>query len=378
MTADTPDTPGTANTADIALRRQERDFIAAERRLPACAGSSYPDDPAALRAFFDALFESTSAPRSDGRHRTAGGRLCPAGGRLCGILTPHIDLQIGARSYVAPFRQLRASEFDVCVILGTAHYPAGIEPFILTEKDFVTPLGVAATDRRFVRRLREAVGDGTHAGTAHAGTAGDEMADEAATAAVIAPDDLPFRIEHSVEFPVLFLQYLFGDALPPIVPVLCNSFDHFLIDGRDPARDASCAAFLGAFRDTLRETDLRPMYIVSVDWSHVGRKFGHDVDADAVLEYVRCSDSEQLAALERCDIRAFRDLLSATENVTLIDGFSCISVFFELAAPRQGRLLSWDLWHEEEQRSAVSFAGMAFYGDGDDIAAADVAAAKDA
>jgi hypothetical protein len=326
MTPDamTPDAM-TPDASAAAQRRLDDSFRSATQRPAVCAGTSYPRDPAELRALFDALF--LNAPPPD-----------PAGA-LCGILAPHIDLSIGAHAYVAPFTQLRDAAFDICVILGTAHYPAGEELFYTTGKDFVTPFGTAATERRFVRLLQEAAG------------------------ASAARDDLPFRLEHSVEFPVLFLQYLFGDALRPIVPLLCNSFDHFLSDGRDPAHDASCAAFLRAFRATLQETGLRPMYVVSVDWSHVGRKFGHDVDAGAVLNVIRHSDSEQLSALERCDLPRFRALLSDTENATQIDGYSCLTAFFECAQPRRGTLLSYNLWHEEERGSAVSYAGMAFYSD---------------
>ena len=91
---------------------------------------------------------------------------------------------------------------DFFVILGTGHSgPAN--NFAITEKDFVTPLGVASTDRDFVAALREQCDTDFTAG------------------------ELAHKSEHSVEFQVVFLQYLYKrlglvERGPSIVPVLCS------------------------------------------------------------------------------------------------------------------------------------------------------------
>jgi MEMO1 family protein len=304
-----------------ARRRRDNDWLLSDTRPAAHAGSSYPADAAALRSMLEALFAADDA--------------APLPGVTAGVIAPHIDLGIGPQVYVPAFRQLMAAEFDTVVILGTSHY-SGEDLFILTGKDYETPLGRARTDRDFLAALREASGDlFTHNDTAH-------------------------RPEHSIEFPVLFLQHLFG-ADVRILPVLCTSFEAFLAGGVHAGSSDRYAAFLRGFRDAQQRTGRRCTFVLSVDWSHVGRKFGDEEDAAALLEDVRRSDHAHFEALARCDYDRFHELLQTTQNGTRIDGFSCITTFFNLARPVRGALLRYEQWHEEERASAVSFASMAFF-----------------
>ncbi len=305
-----------------AKARVDGAFLAGSIRPAAHAGSSYPDDPEELRAFFSALFDANEDDES--------------GAAPIGILTPHIDLKIGPDVYVPAFRKLKSTGVDTIVILGTSHY-SDEDLFIMSSKDYQTPLGTLLTDKEFVEILREKSGG------------------------IFSKDDIAHRVEHSIEFPVLFLQHLFGNDGPRIVPILVTSFEEFLIEGRAPASDARYTAFLKAFHETMAELNRKVAFVLSVDWSHVGRKFGDAVDASEVLEAVRLSDMEQLRALERCDYPAFHEMLRAGLNATHIDGFSCITTFFDLTSPGRGELLDYKQWHEEERSSAVSFASMAFY-----------------
>jgi MEMO1 family protein len=304
-----------------ARTQRDRTWLESDTRPAAHAGSSYPADAPALRAMFDALFTADAA--------------APLPGRTAGVIAPHIDLSIGPQVYVPAFRQLTAAEFDTVVILGTSHY-SGEDLFILTEKDYETPLGRARTDRDFLAALRAGSGDFfTHNDTAH-------------------------RPEHSIEFPVLFLQHLFGGDVR-ILPVLCTSFAAFLAGGVHASSSERYAAFLRGFHHAARETGRRCAFVLSVDWSHVGRKFGDEADAAGMLDNVRRSDHAHFEALARCDYNGFHDLLRATQNETRIDGYSCITTFFDLAQPARGALLRYEQWHEEGRASAVTFASMAFF-----------------
>ncbi|MCZ7558287.1 MAG: AmmeMemoRadiSam system protein B [Bacteroidia bacterium] len=286
------------------------------------AGASYPEDAEELRAFLTALFKE-QAPAQDA-------------GRVVGVLAPHIDLQIGPDVYVPAFEALCSTDADTIVVLGTSHY-SDEDVFILTSKHYETPLGVLPTDQEFVAVLREKSGG------------------------IFTTSDLAHRMEHSIEFPVLFLQHLFGNEGPRIVPILVTSFEEYLVEGREISEDERYAAFIRAFHETVEALGRKVVFVLSVDWSHVGRKFGDGVDAAEVLDAVRVSDIQQLEALERCAYGEFRELLRAGANATRIDGFSCITTFFDLATPRRGALLGYRQWHEEERASAVSFASMAFY-----------------
>jgi len=66
--------------------------------------------------------------------------------RLRGILSPHIDFVRGGPTYTWSYRELvEQSDADTFVILGVAHQQSR-RRFVLTRKDFETPLGLAKTD----------------------------------------------------------------------------------------------------------------------------------------------------------------------------------------------------------------------------------------
>ncbi|MDT8324489.1 MAG: AmmeMemoRadiSam system protein B [Bacteroidota bacterium] len=310
----------------FAALREEMDtaYIAMDTREAAYAGQSYPEDAEALSDFLHELFEA------DG--------FSPEQGELLGVLAPHIDLKIGPQVYVPAFKQLQAADFDTVVILGTSHYSYE-DLFLLTEKNFRTPLGSMETDREFVRKLHDNSGD------------------------VLTRRDVAHKQEHSIEFPVLYLQHAFRDRDIRIVPILCTAFDEFLVGGTRALADAKYNAFLSAFHQTVEELGRRVVFVLSVDWSHVGRKFGDDRDAADMLTEIHESDQRQLHMLEQCDYDGFYRELRESRNVSHIDGFACITTFFDLVNPARGRLFDYQQWHEEERASAVSFASMGFFAD---------------
>jgi AmmeMemoRadiSam system protein B len=307
-------------------RREEMDsvYLAQETRTAAYAGQSYPADREELADFFHELFEA------DGFE--------PEDGRLLGVLAPHIDLKIGPQVYVPAFKQLQSAEFDTVVILGTSHYSYE-DLFLMTEKHFETPLGVVKTDGEFVRRLHENSGN------------------------VFTRRDVAHKHEHSIEFPVLYLQHAFADRELRIVPILCTAFEEFMVEGSRAMADEKYATFIEAFAKTVEELGRKVVFILSVDWSHIGRKFGHDADAADMLDDVRTTDYRQLHALEACDYESFYTQLRENKNASNIDGFACITTFFDLMHPSTGRLFDYQQWHEEERASAVSFASMGFFAD---------------
>ncbi|MDH7514912.1 MAG: AmmeMemoRadiSam system protein B [Bacteroidota bacterium] len=300
----------------------EARFLASSVRPAVHAGTSYPDEPKELAAFLSELFA---------QHTTVEPRQAPVG-----VIAPHIDLQIGARSYVPAYAALQTASFDTVVVLGTSHYSMD-DLFILTAKDFETPLGVMPTDREFVEMLHDASGGTfTRCDTAH-------------------------RVEHSIEFQCVFLRYLFGEKPVRMVPVLCTTFDHLFEGGRSPFDDPRFQAFARAFHETAGRLHRRVAFVLSVDWSHVGLKFDDEVPASQLLPRTREIDFSHFDALERGDIARFHQLVLSAGNETNIDGLSCVTTFFALARPDFGALLSYDQWHEEERESGVTYASMAFY-----------------
>ncbi|HTN73512.1 MAG TPA: AmmeMemoRadiSam system protein B, partial [Methylomirabilota bacterium] len=150
------------------------------RRLPkrpaAHVGGVYKADPAELVIQLDGYFSSPKGPGLPSReNQTATPKA---------IVAPHIDFHRGGPAYAWAYKSLAESQgADLYIILGTSHC-GGATPFILTLKDFETPLGTVETDREFVSRLHDAC-------------KADFFADE-----------YLHRGEHSIEFQVLYLKYI--------------------------------------------------------------------------------------------------------------------------------------------------------------------------
>src|SRR5262245_53751194 len=170
---------------DEALAR----FLASGVRAAGHAGSAgCPADPAALRRELAATLATA-----------VGGA---ARGAVRGLVAPHLDLDRGRPGYAAAYGHLLAPEpADLYVIFGTGHDgPAA--PITGLPLDWQTPLGTAPTDRAFIAGVHDAIGPAL-------------------------PEDLLLhRGEHSLEFQVLWLQYLHERrGLPPprVAGFLCGA-----------------------------------------------------------------------------------------------------------------------------------------------------------
>src|SRR5262249_1628923 len=154
------------------------------------------------------------------------------------------------------------------VILGVAHQYCR-NRFALTRKDFATPLGLVSTDKSYVNRIAEESGTD------------------------LFEDELSHRTEHSIEFQVVFLQYLLGGRRPfSIVPILVGSFQDLMEQGTEPIDDPEVRRFVDALRRVEAGSGKRVAYIGGIDLCHVGPEFGDPDPLDAAtLEEVRRFDT---------------------------------------------------------------------------------------
>lgn len=308
------------------------------------AGTAYPEDPQDLAALLDRLF-AAAAPAP------------AAAPGLAALMCPHIDLRVGGEVYPPAFTALaaaagkagkatKAPPFELVVILGVAHN-GGTEPgssfAIASDKHYATPFGQAPTDRRVIAEWSRRAGrDVTERQWQH-------------------------RTEHSVEFPLLFLQYLQARAeLPPyeVVPVLLGSVDPYLHAGSDPLAAPEVAAELSALRAAVAASGKRAIYLLSVDLAHVGPKFGHPerVD-DAAAAACEQADRALLECAARFDAAGFTRALHADRNGRNVDAVAGLFSLYPLLAGGdcRGALLSYGQNRQEDTGSLVSYASMAFY-----------------
>jgi hypothetical protein len=313
------------------LEREARaHFAAAPTRPLAHVGTCYSGDRERLRAELDGFFTHVSGP---GRPRGRG-----AGRGPRAVIAPHIDLRVGGPCYAWAYREIaERSDAEVFVLFGTSHAP-GSHPFILTRKDFETPMGTVRTDGAFIDRLEREYG-------------GELFRDE-----------ILHRNEHSLEFQALFLQHVLGvHRAFRIVPILVGSFHHMVAARRRPVEDPAIGDFIAALQRVLAQ-EPRPVCLVAgVDFAHVGRKFGDAEGLDPeFLRWVEAEDRSLLSPLERVDAAGFFDAVAKDGDRRRVCGLSPMYTLLATLGGGRGRLLHYDRSDEPQTQSAVSFASLVF------------------
>lgn len=310
------------------------------------AGTAYPSDPGELAGMLDGFFSAASVDRVQDGIATGD----PTTG-LAAIMCPHIDLRAGGKTYPPAFTALAdaavaSRPFDLYVILGVAHN-GGTEPgesfAIATGKHYETPFGRATSNDLIIDDWSRRAGrDVTQQQWMH-------------------------RTEHSVEFALLFLQYIHARRkLPPyeIVPVLLGSVDHDLREGRDPLQAPEVATELDALRAAIADSGRRTLFVLSVDLAHIGPKFGHsDRVDDAAAAACESADRNLLGYAQRFDAAGLYRSLQTDGNGRNVDAVAGLFSVHSLlpGAVRHGDLLSYGQNRQEDTGSLVSYASMAFY-----------------
>jgi hypothetical protein len=314
--------------------RAVEEFRAAEVREATHAGVSYEADPHKLEEQLGAFFTGPGGPGLPQRVRPSG--------KLRALIAPHIDLRRGGRcfawSYAELARECRAQSF---VILGIAH-TATKHPFVLTDKDFKTPLGTADTDREFLKILE-----------AHLRTDFYE-------------DEFCHHSEHSVEFQILFLQYLYRNEAPlQIVPILCSLPPEFY-QGGAISEHSEIEEFIGALGETLEQQGSEVCCIAAVDLSHIGRRFGQDISMSTpLLKQIEAEDRAMIETILSGDADAFLRGIQEEQDRRNVCGVPAIYALLRVLPAGKGKLLCYQQAVDASTQSMVSFMAGGFYTDAD-------------
>ena len=299
-----------------------REFQSAATREPSHAGSGYPDSQPEVQEQL-AEYMANGAANS--------------GAKLIGIAAPHVSPFGGWESYRDAYSALPRNYADkTFVILGTSHYG---EPdrFGLTRKPFVTPLGEAETDVALVDRLENQAPNS------------------------VRMEDYCHAIEHSIEFQVLFLQYIFGPRVK-ILPILCGSFAKSIYEGGKPEANDDVRRFFGALGELGAQQGDRLAWVLGIDMAHIGRRYGsaHDVQAETgqMLE-VGAQDRARIERINAGDSAGFWDLVQQRKDDLNWCGSSPLYTFLQCVPPVRGSLRRYQQWNIDP-RSVVSFAALEF------------------
>jgi AmmeMemoRadiSam system protein B len=307
-------------------------YRSSRTRSAAFAGRSYAGSERALRAQLSQFFSHSNGAGAPREQRVT------ANDRVRGILSPHIDYNRGGPVYTWSYKELvEQSDADVFVILGVAHSPCQ-HRFVLTRKDFETPMGLARTDRSYVDRI--------------AALTGDHLFD----------DELAHRREHSIEFQVVFLQYLLGGRRDfSIVPILVGSFQDFMQQGVDPIESESVRRFVEALRAAESACPQKVAYIGGIDLGHVGQEFGDPdlLDSDT-LQQLRDFDAAMLDCAVASDPASWFRKAAGVGNRWRVCGLAATYTMLHAMGPARGTILRYDQAVNSDRTCCVSFASLAF------------------
>lgn len=298
-------------------------FADSPRRDPVHVGSAYPEEVAPLQVTMRGYMDGAGpASARDG---------------LLGIAAPHVSPAGGWRSYQAAYGALSPSYKDrTFVILGTSHYGEP-ERFGLTRKPFVTPFGESAVDLPLAEKLCQSGGP------------------------AICLEDYCHSFEHSIEFQVLFLQYLFGPDIR-ILPILCGPYAHSIYRGGKPEGNTGVQRFLDALAELQAREGNRLFWILGIDMTHMGRRYHDAFTAEAdrgPMSEVGARDRQRIERIGAGDAAGFWDLVQEKRDDLKWCGSSPLYTFMKAVPEARGELLRYEQWNIDAQ-SVVSFGGMAF------------------
>jgi AmmeMemoRadiSam system protein B len=298
------------------------EFKAAPKREAAHSGSAYPDDAEEARKTLGEFMQGAPPATEDS---------------LIGIATPHVSPFGGWESYRDAYSMLLPSHQDrTFVILGTSHYG---EPdrFGLTHKPFVTPLGESITDSRLVNELAEAAPE------------------------AVRMEDYCHAIEHSIEFQVLFLQYLYGPNIR-ILPILCGSFARSIYQGGRPEANEHVERFFDSLGNMSAREGNKLLWVLGVDMAHMGRRYGDQMIARAEqgeMAAVAERDKLRIERMTQADAPGFWDLIQQNQDDLKWCGSAPIYTFLKAVPDARGTVRRYQQWNIDEQ-SVVSFAAIGF------------------
>ena len=314
-----------------AMKQKEEAFKNSSVRDAIFAGKSYEEDPERLHAQMGTYFQGPNGPGLVG--------LKADEGTLKGVVAPHIDFQRGGPCYAYAHREIAEKSKPQCfVILGTAHAPMQ-NPFCLTRKHFLTPLGPLETDRALIDAI------------------------QSKCAYDLFRDEWVHRSEHSIEFQCVLLRFLIPPPTPiQIVPILAGSFHQAIERGMSPMEIEPVRQFIDAMREALAPDGKKVCFIASADLAHMGLQFG---DPRGIGEYdlrlLAEEDREMLGHVERVDADGFFESIKKDRDRRRICGLPAIYTMLQTMNAEEGTLLKYDQAFTPETQSVVSFASLAFF-----------------
>ncbi len=306
-----------------AQRKERLRYEDCATRKAKFAGQSYPSGGMELEKELGSLLETATKNSGD----------IPKA-----VVVPHIDYQVGAQMMADGWAQIKESDAELFIILGTGHTLSD-DFFAITDKDYETPVGTMPVDKEFLKLFGENFGEPVlENGYVHAK-------------------------EHSIEFASIFYAHLFGkDRNKKVVPILL-SYPEMIWESEHPVFGKNrIEKFLKTLQDTIDEYGKKTVFVASVDFSHVGGRFGDAVPVgDDRLDQIREYDLAMIDSLEKIDEESFLSVIKKGNEVNRVCGYPALHALLKTCPATRGELLGYKQNIEGKNEAVVSFATMTIY-----------------
>ena len=306
------DTPAYQKFVDDLYQEYKKSSV----RKSLLAGNGYPAQEEDLTKYLNDIFKEVSIDSDLNLPKN-----------IRGVVVPHIDIQRGKENYATIFSILKNYKpADTYIILGVNHHYLTTNPFIFTNKPYETPLGRLEIDTGLLSGLQKNSNWDIFEG------------------------ELAHKGEHSVEFPALFLSYIYPDCNFKILPILCNFHNK---------NDKRIDILIYGLQYYIQNHPEKIVLIASVDYSHIGPQFGWERKVDENdIAAVKSQDLKTLGFMQKGNAEGFYQDIVKDGNKRHIDALGAGYVFLRTLNNPQGKLINYD--QAFDPFNTVTFASLLF------------------
>ena len=288
-------------------------------RQPAVAGTFYPFHPDHLK---ESVWSCFTKQRGPGLPERASGK------RIIGAVVPHAGYTFSGCTAAHTYKAIaEAKNIDVIIILGPSHTNPGVIASVWQSSDWLTPFGRVVIDKKIGSRI--------------VGGLFDKNTD-------------PHLDEHSIEVQLPFLQYIFKNNMPRILPIVVSA----------PLEIEVCRKLGEKIAKAIEGENA--LIIASSDFTHYGINydyvpfFGPD---KIISRKIREIDNEAINYIRKLDGQEFVKFVKQT-NASICGASPIAILLFALKklGAKRGRLLDYvtsgDL--SGDWKNSVSYASLVF------------------
>ena len=313
------------------IKKLKDDFGNSTIRKAIHAGTAYEADKEKLRVQIEEFFACTDGPgKPSSSNDTA---------TLKGIMAPHIDIRSGGPCFARAYKEIAdLSDAELFIIFGIAHSITR-NLFALTNKTFETPFGSVETDKDFLNLLQKKFKFN------------------------FLEDEYVHKDEHSIEFQLVFLQYLYHQKKNfKIIPILCSSFGNVVGNKNSPRQIPQLEDFVSSLKETIDISKKKICLIASVDLSHVGLRFGdRELPNESYLKRLEYEDTNMLKYVADLNAEGFYNSIHNDNDKRRVCGYPAIYTMLNVINASKGKLLKYSQSTDPNTDSTVTFASMTFY-----------------